>query len=130
MKSVKLGPIGAYLIRAGFFLCRRVSPKPLVCIRFIRFLANEKSAGLQDHTTSPSACNISRLLTCRVHRIPLPTFVTIAKRPSYRERDIGLNKSASTKSPSAEFLLQALDAKMVRAPGRANQSRQISLSLA
>jgi hypothetical protein len=28
-----------------------------------------------------------RLLRYRVHRIPLPTFVTIAKRPSYRVRD-------------------------------------------
>ena len=30
---------------------------------------------------------VIRLLTRRVHRIPLPTFVTIAKRPSYRVRD-------------------------------------------
>src|SRR6516165_12044650 len=36
----------------------------------------------QDHTTSPSARNITRQLTCRVHRIPHPTLVTIAKRPS------------------------------------------------
>jgi hypothetical protein len=27
-------------------------------------------------------------MTRRVHRIPLPTFVTIAKRPSYRVRDV------------------------------------------
>jgi hypothetical protein len=32
-------------------------------------------------------CNINRPLTLSVHRIPLPTFVTTAKRPSYRERD-------------------------------------------
>ena len=31
--------------------------------------------------------NIIRLVTRRVHRIPRPTFVTIAKRPSYRIRD-------------------------------------------
>jgi hypothetical protein len=30
---------------------------------------------------------VVRLTTRRVHRIPLPTFVTIAKRPSYRVRD-------------------------------------------
>ena len=30
---------------------------------------------------------VIRPLTRRVHRIPLPTFVTIAKRPSYRVRD-------------------------------------------
>src|SRR5882724_2114748 len=41
----------------------------------------------QDHTTSPSA--LVRLVqrTTRVHRIPLPTSVTIASRPSLRERD-------------------------------------------
>ena len=41
----------------------------------------------QDHTTSPSA--LRALVSSRqsVHRIPRPTFVTIAKRPSYRERD-------------------------------------------
>jgi hypothetical protein len=33
-------------------------------------------------------CNINRPLMLSVHRIPLPTFVTIAKRPSYRERDL------------------------------------------
>ena len=38
--------------------------------------------GRQDHTTSPSAGNVIRLMTCRVHHIPLPTSVTIAKRPS------------------------------------------------
>jgi len=41
----------------------------------------------QDHTSSPyaSATLVSRGI--RVHRIPLPTFVTIAKRPSYRQQD-------------------------------------------
>jgi len=28
------------------------------------------ASGRQDHTTSPSARNVIRLLTCRVHRIP------------------------------------------------------------
>jgi hypothetical protein len=36
----------------------------------------------QDHTTSPSATRALVIRTCRVHRIPHPTFVTIAKRPS------------------------------------------------
>jgi hypothetical protein len=40
------------------------------------------ASGRQDHATSPSACNVIRLMTRGVHRIPLPTFVTIAKRPS------------------------------------------------
>jgi hypothetical protein len=30
---------------------------------------------------------VIRLMTRRVHRVPRPTFVTIAKRPSYRVRD-------------------------------------------
>ena len=36
----------------------------------------------QDHTTLPSAGKSTRLVNCRVHRIPLPTSVTIAIRPS------------------------------------------------
>jgi hypothetical protein len=43
--------------------------------------------GRQDHATSPSARNITRQLMWRVHRIPHPTLVTIAKRPSFRARD-------------------------------------------
>src|ERR1700722_12642270 len=35
----------------------------------------------QDHTTSPSAVGAIRLWCHRIHRIPCPTFVTIAKRP-------------------------------------------------
>ncbi len=40
------------------------------------------ASGRQNHTTSSSACAVIRLMTCRVHRIPLPTSVTTAKRPS------------------------------------------------
>ena len=36
----------------------------------------------QDHTTLPSASRLTRLVNRRVHRIPLPTSVTIAIRPS------------------------------------------------
>ena len=36
----------------------------------------------QDHTTSPSASARFVKRAARVHRIPHPTFVTIAKRPS------------------------------------------------
>ena len=43
----------------------------------------------QDHTTSPSAKSTIRLWCHRVHRIPCPTFVTIAKRPSVLGRDAG-----------------------------------------
>ena len=54
-RSLKLGPIGACLIRATLFLFQCISHKRLVLMRFLRSLADEKSAGLQDHTTSPSA---------------------------------------------------------------------------
>jgi len=43
--------------------------------------------GRQDHTTSPSAICAVRQKRIRVHRIPHPTSVTIAKRPSYGARD-------------------------------------------
>ena len=53
--QLELGPIGACLIRASLFLFQRISHKRLVLMRFLRSLVSEKSAGLQDHTTSPSA---------------------------------------------------------------------------
>src|SRR5690242_6471380 len=40
------------------------------------------ASGDQDHTTSPSALVALVLRATCVHRIPLPTSVTIAKRPS------------------------------------------------
>jgi hypothetical protein len=40
------------------------------------------ASGHQDHTTSPSASAPLVSLRRRVHRIPHPTFVTTAKRPS------------------------------------------------
>jgi hypothetical protein len=40
------------------------------------------ASGHQDHTTSPSACTRRRQSAACVHRIPPPTSVTIAKRPS------------------------------------------------
>jgi hypothetical protein len=39
------------------------------------------ASGRQDHATSPSAGRRVRLRAVNVHRIPRPTFVTIAKRP-------------------------------------------------
>jgi hypothetical protein len=45
------------------------------------------ASGHQDHTTSPYAESALVSRTTRVHRIPCPTFVTIAKRPSFRARD-------------------------------------------
>ena len=40
------------------------------------------ASGHRDHTALPSACTRPRQSAACVHRIPPPTFVTIAKRPS------------------------------------------------
>src|ERR1700730_5129997 len=53
------------------------------------------ASGRQDHTTSPSAGNIAGLARYRVHRIPHPTFVTIAKRPSCGQRNGGKMRTIS-----------------------------------
>ncbi len=45
------------------------------------------ASGDRDNTTSPSASSAFVFRTRYVHRIPPPTFVTIAKRPSSSERD-------------------------------------------
>src|ERR1700684_3551622 len=64
------------------------------------------ASGRRDHTTSPSA-SAPLVLRCQgVHRIPRPTFVTIAKRPSYRARD-GRNvrwtgRDSQARAPAAD----------------------------
>ena len=99
-RSLKPGPIGACLIRASLSLFRPISHKRLVLMRFLRSLASEKSIGLQDHTTSPSA-SASFVCTLLIAHDPRrdrpattlradtaaatasrPAFVTIASRPS------------------------------------------------
>ena len=50
-----------------------------------------------------------RLAHARVHRIPRPTFVTIAKRPSFRGRDARIDKAVSSCSRSKLFLQRGLD---------------------
>jgi hypothetical protein len=64
----------------------------LVCLRrrpqCVSIAADLISAsGYQAHTTSPSAFVPFVFRHKGVHRIPRPTFVTIAIRPSYRARD-------------------------------------------
>jgi hypothetical protein len=70
----------------------------------------------QDHTTSPSAkrCR-SSFDTLRVHRIPRPTFVTIAKRPSSR----------SARRPKlVEVICPTAQAKSLGAGARADAARR------
>jgi hypothetical protein len=52
--------------------------------RWMSIFANlTPASGRQNHTTSPSARCAFVSCAARVHRIPRPTFVTIAKRPSW-----------------------------------------------
>jgi hypothetical protein len=82
------------------------------------------ASGRQDHTTSPSASApfvcVFRPKTqlrrcCRVHRIPCPTFVTIAKRPSVG-RDGGSSKSDLGVRRSRIFFAEGLDSQMSDLP--------------
>jgi hypothetical protein len=58
-------------------------------LRDVSLIGLISASGYQDHTTSPSASGAFVSSRQSVHRIPRPTFVTIAKRPSGRVRDSG-----------------------------------------
>jgi hypothetical protein len=62
------------------------------------------ASGRQDHTTSPSARSAFVFCAARVHRIPHPTFVTIAKRPSDRGGIIGISHHGGLEK--AEYFCQ------------------------
>jgi len=77
------------------------------------------ASGDRDHTTSPSAQPVSAKRLCRasaslvswsrrVHRIPRPTFVTIAKRPSIGSGICEDNHSV-LKNGSEIFFTKGLD---------------------
>jgi hypothetical protein len=78
-------------LRDGFNGYFALSPVTgLFCHRRARGFLLENltpASGRQDHTTSPSASAPLVLRRQNVHRIPLPTFVTTAKRPSLSRRD-------------------------------------------
>ena len=59
-----------------------LSPSPPGSVSFFDRLIS--ASGYQAHTTSPSAKCRSSFRHNRVHRIPHPTFVTIAIRPSFK----------------------------------------------
>ena len=67
------------------------------------------ASGYQDHTTSPSALAAPVLRRQSVHRIPRPTFVTIAKRPSDGCGMAGIGNAASSKRRSEIFFAEGLD---------------------
>jgi hypothetical protein len=106
-----------------------LSPSPAQCVSIAANLT--PAPGRQDHTTSPSAAVSTKPLgglgtspaealakadqrrpSCaatRVHRIPPPTFVTIAIRPSIRGGTAGITKGVSSKPRSEIFLRKGLD---------------------
>ncbi|HBK09516.1 MAG TPA: hypothetical protein DDZ81_27255 [Acetobacteraceae bacterium] len=55
-----------------------------------------------------------------VHRIPLPTFVTTAKRPSYRGGTAWSSKDVSSRQRSEIFLQRPLDIEIAERARRAN----------
>jgi hypothetical protein len=90
-------------------------------------LADLSSANLtpasrrQDHTTSPSASQAHLVKSAaRVHRIPCPTFVTIAKRPSVSGRD-GEGYAGDLRQKGTKiFLKEGLDRQITEQPVRQN----------
>ena len=88
----------------------------------IAIIANlTPASGRQDHTASPSAsAPFVRTNVCaacfRVHRIPSPTFVTIAKRPFCVGRDGETMEVIWVKREGAIFLHEGLDSKSVICP--------------
>ena len=66
-----------------------LSPSPARCKSIVASLM--PASRHQDHTTSPSASSALVRRAQSVHRIPRPTFVTIAIRPSSGAQDAGSN---------------------------------------
>jgi len=60
-----------------------LSPSSARCMSIVTDLM--PASRHQDHAILPSATGAFVLCATRVHRIPHPTFVTIAKRPSFRD---------------------------------------------
>ena len=74
------------------------------------------ASGRQDHTTSPSASASFVFEASSVHRIPHSTFVTIAKRPSYRARDAQTGSGDLPDGPSGIFFYGGLDSNSTDLP--------------
>src|SRR3954462_6511732 len=74
------------------------------------------ASGRQDHTTSPSASAPFVSSTAGVHRIPRPTFVTTAKRPSLWARDGGSSRFDLPEAKAECFFKQGWTAISVICP--------------
>ena len=77
------------------------------------------ASGRQDHTPSPSASSIVRLACRCVHRIPRPTFVTIAKRPSLR--GAGRGELVAVICPSAQGKSVAAQMRRIGTTGKSRR---------
>jgi hypothetical protein len=140
-QNVKLGPNRARRGFASRAARAANSQKPLFGRGFSSFPQAQKIARRQAHTTSPSAaivsrphalcrsrihenppCNLSRARRCRVHRIPCPTSVTIAIRPSVG-RDTKSSRCDLGSAKTEIFLQRGLDC-----PNQTEKSQQIALA--
>ena len=74
------------------------------------------ASGRQDHTASPSVSDALVSRVKNVHRIPHPTSVTIAKRPSYRARDARKPARDLPVGLSEIFCEMALDSNSEKLP--------------
>ena len=80
--------------------------------RFHQLDASVGASGPHDFAVRLSAIRLARYSPawhCCVHRIPHPTSVTTAKRPSYRGGMARINKGVSTRRRSEIFLRTGLD---------------------
>ena len=90
----------------------------LVCHRHRRKKFRQLDAGVEASGPHDFAVRVSTIRpsrAARVHRIPHPTSVTIAKRPSVWD---GMIRSipVSTKRPSEKFLPEGLDSQIAKQP--------------
>src|SRR5437588_6087615 len=72
------------------------------------------ASGRQDHTALPSALSVARLTTPKRPPHPVPTFVTTAKRPSWRARDGRLSGSDLPDGTRKIFFARGLDTNSQR----------------
>ena len=76
-------PIKSPARKAGLFAFPPIRDKRLKIAGFLNLYNGKTGSTSQAHTTSPSASGAFVSCAANVHRIPQPTSVTIAVRPSY-----------------------------------------------
>jgi hypothetical protein len=102
-------------------------PSPVRCASIVTKLTS--ASRCQDHTTSPSAPAPIVSRHYRVHRIPHPTFVTIAKRPSFGYRMARACRDDLPDGQSGKFLVGGLDRQNTDLPvGQISPEQVNSLS--